>query len=130
MVVVVVDGSPESGAALRQAASQARQRNALLDIVCIVPDGTAGPAAILARVRLGQFTRRECPQGTGVPIRLRVECGTPQRVLAEVAAEAELLINGLPRPAVVDDGPQTPAETSAAPRRRHRILALIPARLA
>ena len=75
VVVVVVDGSPESGAALRQAASQARQRNALLDIVCIVPDGTAGPAAILARVRLGQFTRRECPQGIGVPIRLRVECG-------------------------------------------------------
>jgi hypothetical protein len=34
VVVVVMDGSPESGAALRQAASQARQRNALLDIVC------------------------------------------------------------------------------------------------
>ena len=53
VVVVVVDGSPESGPALRQAASQARQRNALLDIVCIVPDGTDGPASILARVKLG-----------------------------------------------------------------------------
>ena len=97
VVVVVVDGSAESGAALRQAASQARQRNALLDIVCIVPDGTDGPASILARVKLGEFTRRECPYGMGVPVRLRVERGDPQRVLPEVAAEAELLINGLPR---------------------------------
>jgi hypothetical protein len=99
VVVVVVDGSPESGAALRQAASQARQRNALLDIVSIVPDGTDGPASILARVKLGELTRRECPYGIGVPVRLRVERGDPQRVLPEVAAEAELLINGLPRPA-------------------------------
>ena len=37
LVVVVVDGSPGSGEALRQAASQARQRNALLDIVYVVP---------------------------------------------------------------------------------------------
>jgi len=88
VVVVVVDGSPESGAALRQAASQARQRNALLDIVCIVADGTAGPASILAKVRLGEFTRRECPHGMGVPVRLRVERGDPQRVLPEVAAGA------------------------------------------
>ena len=84
VVVVVMDGSPESGAALRQAASQARQRNALLDIVCIVPDGTDDPASILARVKLGEFTRRECPYGMGVPVRLRVERGDPQRVLSEV----------------------------------------------
>ena len=95
VVVVVVDGSPESGTALRQAASQARQRNALLDIVVIVADGTDGPASILARVKLGEFTRRECPHGIGVPVRLRVERGDPQRVLPEVSAEAELLINGL-----------------------------------
>ena len=115
VVVVVVDGSPESGAALRQAASQARQRNALLDIVCIVPDGTDGPASILARVKLGEFTRHECPHGMGVPVRLRVERGDPQLMLPQVAAEAELLINGLPRPAAADDELQTPAGTSAAP---------------
>ena len=39
VAVVVVDASPDSGAALREAASQARQRNALLDIVWVVPDG-------------------------------------------------------------------------------------------
>jgi hypothetical protein len=129
VVVVVVDGSPESGAALRQAASQARQRNALLDIVCIVPDGTIGPASILARVKLGEFTRRECPYGMGVPVRLRVERGDPQKVLPEVAAEAELLINGLPRPATTD-GPETPAEATAAPRGKRGMLTPIPAPLA
>jgi hypothetical protein len=130
VVVVVVDGSPASGAALRQAASQARQRNALLDIVCIVPDGTGGPASIMARVKLGEFTRRECPYGMGVPVRLRVVHGDPQRVLPEVAAEAELLINGLPKPPAADDEPEpptgAPAEVSAAPRRRRGILTLIP----
>lgn len=117
VVVVVVDGSAESGTALRQAASQARQRNALLDIVCIVPDGTDGPASKLARVKLGELTRRECPYGMGVPVRLRVERGDPQSVLPEVAAGAELLINGLAKPPAADDGPETPAEASAAPPR-------------
>jgi hypothetical protein len=121
VVVVVVDGSPESGAALRQAASQARQRNALLDIVAILPDGTDGPASILARVKLGEFTRHECPYGMGVPARLRVERGDPQRVLAEVAAEAELLINGLPGPAAAGGGPARPAEPSAPPPRKRGI---------
>ena len=98
VVVVVVDGSPDSGEALRQAASQARQRNALLDIVHVAPAGTEGAACILARVKLGEFTRRECPYGTGVPVRLRVECGDPLVVLGLAAAEAELLINGLLKP--------------------------------
>lgn len=117
VVVVVVDGSPESGPALRQAASQARQRNALLDIVCIVPDGTDGPASILARVKLGELTRRECPYGMGVSVRLRVERGDPQSVLPEVAAEAELLINGLAKPTAADDQPETAADASATPQR-------------
>lgn len=119
VVVVVVDGSPESGPALRQAASQARQRNALLDIVCIVPDGTDGPASILARVKLGELTRRECPYGMGVSVRLRVERGEPQSVLPEIAAGAELLINGLPKPPAADDEPETPAKASAATPQRN-----------
>ena len=114
---MVVDGSPESGPALRQAASQARQRNALLDIVCIVPDGTDGPASILARVKLGELTRRECPYGMGVSVRLRVERGDPQSVLPEVAAEAELLINGLAKPTAADDQPETAADATATPQR-------------
>ena len=112
-------GRPESGPALRQAASQARQRNALLDIVCIVPDGTDGPASILARVKLGELTRRECPYGMGVSVRLRVEHGDPQSVLPEIAAGAELLINGLPKPPAADDQPETPAKASAATPQRN-----------
>ena len=133
VVVVVVDGSPESGAALRQAASQARQRNALLDIVSVVPGGTDetdGQAPTLARVKLGEFTRHECPYGMGVPVRLRVERGDPQTVLREVAAEAELLINGLPGPAAADGGPARPADASAPPRRRRGLPAPVPAPLA
>lgn len=72
----------------------------------------------MARVKLGEFTRRECPYGMGVRVRLRVERGEPQTVLPEVAAEAELLINGLPEPPAAADRPETPAEVSAAPRRR------------
>ena len=75
-----------------------RQRNALLDIVHVAPAGTEDAAVIMARVKLGEFTRRECPYGTGVPVRLRVECGDPLMVLGLVAAEAELLINGLLKP--------------------------------
>ena len=126
VVAVVVDGSPESGVALRLAASQARQRNALLDIVCIVPAAAGHPACVMARVKLGEFTRRECPYGMGVPVHLRVEYGDPQSVLRLVAAEAELLISGLPQP-VADDQPDTPAQTSAAPRHRRWVRALIPA---
>ena len=125
VVVVVVNGSPRSGEALRQAASQARQRNALLDIVYVVPDGTDVPAFVMARVKLGEFTRRECPYGTGVPIRLRVERGEPHTVLLLAAAEAELLINGLPRPLEPDDEPEAPPAAAPPPHRRRWARALI-----
>ncbi|HEX9359435.1 MAG TPA: universal stress protein [Streptosporangiaceae bacterium] len=127
VVVVVVDGSPGSGEALRQAASQARQRNALLDIVYVVPDGTAGPACVMARVKLGEFTRRECPYGTGTPVRLRVERGEPHTVLLLAAAEAELLINGLPRPPEPDDEPEAAPVVPPPPRLRRWARTLIQA---
>ena len=126
VVVVIVNGSPRSGEALRQAASQARQRSALLDIVCAVPDGTDGPASVMARVKLGEFTRRECPYGTGVPIRLRVERGEPRTVLLRAAAEAELIINGLPRPPEPDDEPEAAPPAAAPPRLRRWARALLP----
>jgi nucleotide-binding universal stress UspA family protein len=126
VVAVVVDGSPGSGEALRQAASQARQRNAQLDIVYVAPDGTDGTASVMARVKLGEFTRRECPYGTGVPVRLRVECGEPRTVLLLAAAEAELIINGLPRPPEPDDEPEAAPAGAAPPRLRRWARALIP----
>jgi hypothetical protein len=126
VVVVVVDGSADSGEALRQAASQARQRNALLDIVHVAPAGTEGAARIMARVKLGEFTRRACPYGTGVPVRLRVECGDPLMVLGLVAAEAELLINGLLKPPPPAGGePEVAPAVPVAPRHRRWVRALI-----
>jgi Universal stress protein family len=93
-VVVGVDGSPDSAVALVRAASQARQRNATLDVVYVLPDGADARAAILARVMLGEFTRRVCPYGVGTPVCFRVERGNPQAVLLMVSADAELLITG------------------------------------
>jgi nucleotide-binding universal stress UspA family protein len=91
-VVVGVDGSPDSAAALQRAASQARQRNATLDVVCVIPGDADARAAALARALLGEFTRRECPYGIGAPVRLRVERGDPAVVMPLVSADAELLV--------------------------------------
>ncbi len=125
VVVVVADASPDPGGALREAASQARQRNALLDIVYVVPAATDDATSVVARVQLGEFTRRECPYGTGVPVRLRVERGDPRAVLLVLAAGAELLIDGLPGPPEPDE-PQAPPAIPAPPwlRRWARTLIL------
>jgi Universal stress protein family len=96
-VAVVVDGSATSASALRRGASQARQRNALLDVVSILPSDADSRAMVLARVRLGEFTRRECPYGVGTPIRIRVERGDLPVVLAQIADGAELLLTGCPK---------------------------------
>ena len=124
VVVVVADASPDSGEALRMAASQARQRNALLDIVYVVPDGADDATSVRARVQLGEFTRRECPYGTGVPVRLRVERGDPRAVLFLATAEAELLIDGLPKPPEPDEPEASPA-APAPPRLRRWARTLI-----
>jgi nucleotide-binding universal stress UspA family protein len=93
-VVVGVDGSPNSAAAFQRAAAQARQRNAVLDVVYVLPPGADATAETVARVMLGQFTRRQCPYGVGAPMRLRIEHGDPQTVLLVVSAGAELLVVG------------------------------------
>ena len=95
-VVVGVDCTQDSAAAFVQAASQARQRNALLDVVYVLPDGADARAVTMARVMLGEFTRRVCPYGVGAPVRFRVELGDPQAVLLLASADAELLITGHP----------------------------------
>ncbi len=91
-VVVGVDGSPDSAAAFVLAASQARQRNATLDVVYVLPTDADTRAATMARVMLGEFTRRVCPYGVGAPVRFRVERGDRRAVLMLVGTGAELLI--------------------------------------
>ena len=95
-VAVVVDGSEVSAEMLRRAASQARQRNALLDVVAILPADADTTARDTARVRLGEFTRLWCPYGAGAPVRLRVECGGPEAVAALIGEGAELVLGAHP----------------------------------
>ncbi len=104
-VAVVIDGSDASAAALRHAASQARQRNALLDVVGLLPADADNQARVTARVRLGEFTRRECPYGVGVPMRLRVECGDLEVLLPLIGEGAELVLSGHPA-AAATPGPE------------------------
>jgi len=64
----------------------------MLDVVYVLPADADARASDMARVMLGEFTRRECPYGAGVPVRLRVERGDPEVVLLLVSVGAELLI--------------------------------------
>ena len=121
-VAVIVDGSPESGPALRQAASQARQRNATLDVICLLPEQADERAVTMTRVRLGELSRRACPLGVGVPVRFRVEYGDVNIVLPVIRADVELLVSGpgidagqvAPEPAIAP-GPGAATPTADRP---------------
>ena len=67
----------------------------------------------------------QCPYGTGVPVRLRVERGDRQAVLLLAAAQAELLIDGLPQPPQPDEPEVAPA-VPPPPRLRRWARTLIP----
>jgi len=115
-VIVLVDGSGESAAALVRGASQARQRNALLDVIRIVPADADTRAMISARVWLGEFTRRQCPYGTGARVRFRVERGDREALLPLLGEGAELLLTGQPEPA---RAVPLPARAVPLPAARH-----------
>jgi Universal stress protein family len=110
-VAVIVDGSSGAAPALREAAAQARQRNAVLDVICLLPEGADARAAILARVWLGEFTRRECPLGVGVPVRLRVEHGDLAATAAAIRSGVELLLTV---PAEAGTSPDAPSPAAAS----------------
>ncbi|MGP8000888.1 MAG: hypothetical protein ACLPKI_26730 [Streptosporangiaceae bacterium] len=114
-VAVIVDGTPGSAPTLRWAASQARQRNAMLEVIHLLPAGADAREVTLARVRLGEFTRRACPYGMGTPVRLRVECGDLAALLPGFQADAELLITVPAAGAGTgQDGPRQPPQAGAA----------------
>ncbi|HTT51229.1 MAG TPA: universal stress protein [Streptosporangiaceae bacterium] len=129
-VAVIVDGTPGSAPALRQAASQARQRNAVLEVIRLLPAGADAREVTLARVRLSEFTRRACPYGVGAPVRLRVEHGDLAALLPAFQADAELLITASapdagtghdvtgPREPPQGGAPQARAAKTRAPRTR------------
>lgn len=104
LVVVGVDGSPSSRAALRWAEGFAAQAGARLDVVSAwqIPTVFAGPAYIPPAFdvgvdyekRLGQIVDDEFGPRRPPFMRLVVREGTPARVLIEASKEADLLVVG------------------------------------
>jgi nucleotide-binding universal stress UspA family protein len=90
-VVVGVQNSADSVAALRRAVAEARNRNARLDIVHVI---AAGSDVQQAAAALRSFIADTFPHGIGVPSRARVEFGDPGQVLPRLAAQAALLVVG------------------------------------
>ncbi|WP_067799789.1 universal stress protein [Actinomadura formosensis] len=97
-VVVGVDGSPNSMAALRRAAREATERRARLDVVRVLePDGGAGPRPLrTARewLRLRDLVAHALPRGQHLTTRLRIVRGEPGMALVKAAEHAELLVLG------------------------------------
>ncbi|MFI6518054.1 universal stress protein [Spirillospora sp. NPDC050679] len=96
-VVVGVDGSPNSVAALHRAAAEAQRRHARLDVVRVLEPGDGAPQAFRAAtawLRLRALASREIPRSQHVTTRLRVVHGVPADALVAAADRAELLVLG------------------------------------
>jgi nucleotide-binding universal stress UspA family protein len=93
-VVVGVDGSPNSLAAMRRAVYQARQRGAGIELVHVVPADSGAEAAATGHAMLGMAVRCEIPGGLGVPARFTVDWGDPAETLVRRSEGAELLVIG------------------------------------
>lgn len=93
-VLVGVDGSPNSIAALRRAAVETVRRHAMLDIVCVVPDALDHGQAEAARGRLNDMVVSVLGDETRFPIRQRMVSGEAGDVLPELATHSELLVIG------------------------------------
>ena len=106
LVVVGVDGSRESEAALRFAADEAKLRGASLRIVCAWEPSASGslgeaftptPDAFVEAERQAEDLLRTALQqlqGESLEVEAIVEEGGPAAVLLEQAAGAELLVVG------------------------------------
>jgi nucleotide-binding universal stress UspA family protein len=93
-VIVGVDGSPNSVAALHRAVAEARRGGTVLEIVLVIP-GCPDPAAYAAALtKLSDILTLEYPGGPGVPVREKVEHGDPATTLVELADGAALLVIG------------------------------------
>ena len=93
-VVVGVDGSPNSLAALRRAVREAHDRQAAIKAVRVLP----GPPGLLRRIRgwlaLRAVAARIVPLEQQFSTRLRVAFGSPAAVLSSEAEYAEALVVG------------------------------------
>ncbi|MFB4298528.1 universal stress protein [Actinomadura sp. NTSP31] len=95
-VVVGVDGSPNSLAALRRAAREAVERHARLDVVRVLAPGTGPNPLRTAKewLRLRDLVAHATPRSQHLTTRLLVRRGRPGETLAKAAEHAELLVIG------------------------------------
>jgi nucleotide-binding universal stress UspA family protein len=98
-VIVGVDGSPNSIAALHRAAKEAAERGARLDVVQVIDrnrrgGALPGPTRLAAWLRLRNLVAGELPRAQHVTTRLRIAHGSPPGALVRAAAKAELLVVG------------------------------------
>jgi nucleotide-binding universal stress UspA family protein len=94
LVVVGVDGSPNSLAALYRAVGEARQRAAGMLIVHAVPAHARYDTVTRGYQMLNMAVRCEFPDGPDVPFTCVVDYGDPAKVLIKRCAHAEMLVIG------------------------------------
>ncbi|MEO5876714.1 MAG: universal stress protein [Streptosporangiaceae bacterium] len=95
-VVVGVDGSPNSMAALRRGAAEAERREARLDVVQVVPASSGWTVLGNARhwLHLRSLVSAALPTAQHITTRLRIAHGEPAAALTKAARGAELLVVG------------------------------------
>ncbi|HEU5161009.1 MAG TPA: universal stress protein [Streptosporangiaceae bacterium] len=96
-VIVGVDGSPNSLAALHRAADEARRRCARLDVIHVADERGGwifAAARVVAWLRLRRLVAQELPRTQHITTRLRIAYGSPAGVLIRAADRAELLVIG------------------------------------
>ena len=93
-VIVGVDGSPNSVAALHRAVAEARRGGSVLEVVLVVPGCPDPDAYASALIKLSGILTVEYPDGPEVPVRQKVEHGDPATTLVELADGAALLVIG------------------------------------
>jgi nucleotide-binding universal stress UspA family protein len=118
-VVVGIDGSPASAAALRWAAAEARLRNMRLHVVQVrnqhvvvasghlaaSANGNASVDRVVADSALRALIREAVGPDGGLAVQLELLDGLPAQVLLDRAAGAALLVLGSSRPGALDAGP-------------------------
>jgi nucleotide-binding universal stress UspA family protein len=95
-VVVGVDGSVNSLAALRRAAAEAERRHARLDVIRVPDAGTAAhPLRTIGQwLRLRTLAARTLRRSQHFTTRLHIAHGDPGTVLTDAARNADLLVIG------------------------------------
>ena len=93
-VIVGVDGSLNSIAALHRAVAEAHRGGSLVEAVLVIPGCPDPDAYASALAKLSDILTLEYPDGPEVPVRQKVEHGDPATTLVELADGAALLVIG------------------------------------